>query len=76
MNDIDDNPAEAAETGPVPSRIYDPWYLPDWTPEQWASWDDDKRKLIQAIAGDVWHFTVKQDKKLLLASDLYLHALS
>jgi hypothetical protein len=69
----------------VPSQRFQPWYLPDWTPEQWASWGDAKRTAMTLVVADIWHFESKKDRedyqrdgvyaKLALAEDLYIDGL-
>ena len=62
--------------------MFHPWDLPDWTSEQWVSWNEHKRNAMSNVAADIWHFECKKERpdyladgvlsKLALATDLYL----
>lgn len=63
---MNDNQVGAAETGSddgrPPSRYYQPWPWPEWTPEQWASWSEDKRSAVRLVSGEMWFMWSKMDR--------------
>jgi hypothetical protein len=51
------------DDGAPPSRYFDPWPWDEWTPEQWASWSDDKRTAVRLISGEIWFIWSKMDRE-------------